>query len=66
MVPIVHKNDGPSGEMTNNSGVETLEMIPRASGLQIECGLFLYLSSDVGKLLQVMDVPCMFYGKVIH
>ena len=41
-------------------------MIPRASGLQIECGLFLGLTSDVGKPLQVMDVPCMCCGKAIH
>ena len=45
-----------------------LEMIPGASRLQIECGLFLWLTSYVGKLLQVMDVPCMCYGelKLIH
>ena len=30
-----------------------------ASGLQIGCGLFLWLTSDDGKLLQVMDVPFM-------
>ena len=36
-----------------------LEMIPGASELQIECGLFQWLSSDVGMLLQVMDVPSM-------
>ena len=34
-------------------------MISGASGLQIECGLFLWLTSDVGKLLQVIDVACM-------
>jgi hypothetical protein len=34
-------------------------MIPGASMLQIECGLFLWLSSDVKKLLKVMDLPCM-------
>ena len=36
-----------------------LEMIPRASGLKIECGLFLWLTGDVGKLLQVIDVICI-------
>ena len=58
--------DGQSARMTdhpvkrtNSSGVKTLEMIPGASGLQIECGLFLWLTSDVGKLLQVLDVTCM-------
>ena len=49
---------------TNSSGVKTLEMIPGTSGLQIESGLFLWLSSDVGKLLQVMDVPCMGCGEL--
>ena len=29
----VRENDGPSGKTTNSSGVKTLEMIPRASGL---------------------------------
>jgi len=53
------KNDGQSGKTTNSSGVKTLEMIPGASGLQIECGLFLWLSSDVGMLLQGIDVACM-------
>ena len=43
----VRENDGPSGKMTNSSGVKTLEMIHRPSGLQIECGLFLWLTSDV-------------------
>jgi hypothetical protein len=62
----VRENDGPSGKTTNSSGVKTLEMIPGASKLQIECGLFLWLTSDVGKLLQVMVVPCMCCGKVIH
>ena len=55
----VRENDGPYDKTTNSSGVKTLEMIPRASGLQIECGLFLWLTSDVGKLLRVMDVTCM-------
>ena len=41
-----------------------LVSIPGASGLQIECGFFLWLSSDVGKLLQVMDVTCMGYGEL--
>jgi len=36
-----------------------LGSIPGASGLQTECGLFLWLSSNVGKLLQVLDVICM-------
>ena len=45
--------------MMNSSNTEMSEMIPGTSGLQIECGLFLWLSSDVGKLLQVMDVTCM-------
>jgi len=34
-------------------------MILGASELQIECSLFLWLTSDVGKLLQVLDVTCM-------
>ena len=55
----VRENDRSSGKMMNNSGVKMLEMILGASGLQIECGLFQWLSSDVGKLLQVMDVPSM-------
>jgi hypothetical protein len=42
-----------------------LEMILEASGLQIECGLFLWLSSDVGKLLKVMDVSCMGCGELV-
>ena len=50
--------------MTNSSGVKTLEMIPGASGLQIECGLFVWLTSDVGKLLQVLDVPCKCCGEL--
>ena len=41
------------------TGVKMLEMIPGASGLQIECSLFLWLSSDVGMLLQGIDVACM-------
>jgi hypothetical protein len=45
----------------NCSGVKMLEMILGASGLQIECDLFLWVFSDVGKLLQVMDVTCMVY-----
>ena len=60
----VLENGEPSGKTTNNTGVKTLEMIPGTSGLQIECGLFLWLSSDVGKLLQVMDVPCMGCGEL--
>ena len=55
----VCENDGQSGKTTNSAVVKMLEMIFRASGLQIECGLFLWLTSDVGKLLQVMDVPFM-------
>ena len=39
-------------------------MIPGASGLQIECSLFLWLSSDLGKFLQVMDVTCMGCGEL--
>ena len=46
------------------TGVKMLEMIPGASGLQIECSLFLWLSSDVGKLLQVLVVPCIKSGKL--
>jgi hypothetical protein len=42
-----------------------LEMIPGVSRLQIECGLFLCLSSDVGKLLKVMDVLCMGCGELV-
>ena len=53
------RNDGQSGKMTNSSGVKMLEMILGASRLQIECGLFVWLSSDVGKLQQVLDVTCM-------
>ena len=41
-----------------------LESISGASGLRIECGLFLWLASDVGKLLQVMDVTCMGCGEL--
>ena len=41
----------------NNNSAKMLKMIPGASGLRIECGLFLWLSSDVGNLLQVLDVP---------
>ena len=41
-----------------------LRSIPGASGLQIDYGLFLWLSSDVGNLLQVLDVPCMGYGEL--
>jgi hypothetical protein len=54
--------------MMNSSYVNMLRSIPRASGLQIECGLFLWLSSDVGNLLQVFDVPCMGCGelKLVH
>ena len=59
----VREEDGPSGKTTNSSGVKMLEMIPGASGLQIECGLFLWLTNDMGKLLQVMDVPCI---ELIH
>ena len=55
----VLENSEPSGKMTNNTGVKTLEMILGASRLQIECGLFVWLSSDVGKLQQVLDVTCM-------
>ena len=62
----VRENNGPSGKTTNSLGVKTLEMIPGTSGLQIECGLFLWLTSDVGKPLQVMDVLCMCCGKVVH
>jgi hypothetical protein len=47
--------DGQSGKTTNSSGVKTLEMIPGASGLLIECGLFLWLSIDIGKLLKLLD-----------
>ena len=60
------ENNGPSGKTKNSSGIKTLEMIPGASGLQIECGLFLRLTSDVGKLLEVMDVPCMGCGELDH
>ena len=60
----VRENDGSSGKTTNSSGVKMLEMIPRASGLQIKCGLLLWLTSDVGKLLEVMDVPCMGCGEL--
>ena len=45
--------------MTNNGCAKMLEMIPGASGLQIKCGLFLWLSIDVRKVFQVLDVPCM-------
>ena len=51
------RTDGQSGKTTNSSGVKTVEMIPEASGHQIECGLFLWLSSDVRRLLNVLDVP---------
>ena len=45
-----------------------MEMIPGASGLKIKCGLFLWLTGDVGKLLQVMDDICMvcFELDLIH
>ena len=59
-----HENDRSSGKMTNSSGVKMLEMIPGASGLQIECGLFLWLTSDMERLLEVMDVPCMGCGEL--
>ena len=36
------------------------------SGLRIECDLFLSLSSDVGKLLQMLDVTCMGCGELDH
>jgi hypothetical protein len=62
----VRENDGPFGKTTNSSGVKTLEMIPRASELQIKCGLFLWLTSNVEKVLQVMDAACMCCGKVVH
>ena len=32
--------------------------------VRIECGLFLLLSSDVGKLLQVLDETCMGCGEL--
>ena len=51
--------NGRFAKTTNSSGVKSLEMIPGASRLQIKCGLFLWLSGDVGKLLQVLDVTCM-------
>lgn len=51
--------------MTNSSSAKMSEMISRASGLQIKCNLFLWLSSDVEKLLQVMDVSCIKCGELI-
>ena len=53
------RNDGQSGKMTNSSGVKMLEMILGASRLQIECGLFLWFSSDVENLLLVLDMSCI-------
>ena len=63
---IVRGNDGSSGKTTNNSCANMLGSIPGASELRIKCGLFLWLSSDVGKLLQVLDVPCMGCGELDH
>lgn len=40
------------------------EVIPMASGLQIECVLFLRSSSDVKNLLQVLDVSCIKCGEI--
>ena len=61
----VRENDGQFGKMTNNTGAKTLEMISGASGLQIKCGLFLWLSSDVRKLFQVLDVSCMVCEELV-
>ena len=61
-----HGNDGSSGKTTKNRCANMLGSIPGASKLLIECGLFLYLFSDVGKLLQVLDVPCMGCGELDH
>jgi hypothetical protein len=41
------------------------EMIPGASGLQIECGLFLWFARDVEKLLKVIDSICVDYGELV-
>jgi len=57
-------NDGPSDKTTNNSYANMLRSIPGAYGLRIECSLFLWLSSDVGNLLQVLDVSCMGCGEL--
>ena len=55
----VRENDGPSGKHNEQLGCKNIGDDSRGIGVQIECGLFVWLSSDVGKLQQVLDVTCM-------
>ena len=62
----LRQNDGPSDKTTNNSYANMLRSIPGAYGLRIECSLFLWLSSDVGKLLQVHLSDVSLLTKFYH